>query len=225
MSKGSEFEKEIARTLGLWLTQDLDEPRDDIFYTTSGSGSRHTMRMKKKVSTYNSAGDLSFLDPIGQPFCDYFFTEIKRGYTSIGRITEKALNEVISKCAGDQAEVVKKVRHYISTKLKKGGDIIDPLDFIDANKKPILLAWWEKAIKEASESERPATLIIFKRDMKEISIMMDKHVWGCLCQLAVRYVPHTILTVKHGKVNLIIVSFDTFLNAIHPQAIQRLSDG
>ena len=82
MGKGADYEREISKKLSLWWTQNLDEPRDDIFWRTAGSGAWATTRSKKGKSTANSQGDIKALDPIGQPFLDYFSVEIKRGYSS-----------------------------------------------------------------------------------------------------------------------------------------------
>jgi len=79
--KGSGFERVIAKKLSLWWTQDLDEPRDDIFWRTSGSGARATSRTKKKKKTAYEYGDITFTDPIGKPLIDCILFECKKGYT------------------------------------------------------------------------------------------------------------------------------------------------
>jgi hypothetical protein len=80
-NKGSAFEREICATLSIWWTQDLDKPRDDIFYRTASSGGRATTRAKGGVKTANSYGDVTFIDPVGQPLIDSCLIELKRGYT------------------------------------------------------------------------------------------------------------------------------------------------
>lgn len=79
-SKGSSFEREIAKMLSLWWTRDLPEPRDDIFWRTANSGGRATVRGRKGKGTANSYGDLLAVDPLGQPFIQAFTVELKRGY-------------------------------------------------------------------------------------------------------------------------------------------------
>jgi hypothetical protein len=81
-NKGSNFERDICKQLSLWWTQDLDTPRNDIFWRTSQSGGRATQRAKSKLLTAYSYGDMTFIDPIGKPFIDLFLVEIKRGYTN-----------------------------------------------------------------------------------------------------------------------------------------------
>lgn len=75
--KGGSFERDICRAISLWWT---DQERDDIFWRTSGSGARATVRTRKGQTTANSLGDLAVLDPIGEPFLQFFMVEIKRGY-------------------------------------------------------------------------------------------------------------------------------------------------
>jgi hypothetical protein len=80
--KGSEFERSVCKRLSLWFTQDLDKPRDDVFWRTSQSGGRATTRAKGGVKTANSYGDVTFIDPIGQSLIDSCLIELKRGYTN-----------------------------------------------------------------------------------------------------------------------------------------------
>jgi hypothetical protein len=77
MAKGGTYEREIAKLLSRWWT---DQKRDDIFWRTSNSGGRATVRARKGLTTGNHAPDLCAIDPIGQPFVDLIAVEIKRGY-------------------------------------------------------------------------------------------------------------------------------------------------
>lgn len=79
--KGGEFERYISKILSLWWTQDLDKPRDDIFWRTAGSGARATNRTKQKKKTAYEYGDITFIDPVGKPLIDTFLIECKKGYT------------------------------------------------------------------------------------------------------------------------------------------------
>jgi len=80
-AKGFGFEREICKTLGKWWTQDLDVPRDDIFWRVACSGGRATIRAKQGIKTAYSYGDVTFIDPIGKSFIDSCLIELKRGYT------------------------------------------------------------------------------------------------------------------------------------------------
>lgn len=79
-AKGSSFERAICKQLSIWWTQDLDTPRDDIFWRSSGSGARATVRHRKGISTANSEGDIVFIDPLGKPLMDLLCIELKCGY-------------------------------------------------------------------------------------------------------------------------------------------------
>lgn len=80
-NKGSEFERKIAKKLSLWWTEGN---RDDIFWLTSGSGARATVRAKKNIKTKYQYGDISFTDPLGKSLIDYFLIELKTGYPDLG---------------------------------------------------------------------------------------------------------------------------------------------
>lgn len=77
--KGSDYEREVCKMLSKWWTQDLPEPRDDIFWRSSQSGGRATQRSKKGLTTYGSYGDIAAVDPIGDPLMKVFTIELKRG--------------------------------------------------------------------------------------------------------------------------------------------------
>lgn len=76
--KGPPFERDTCRELSRWW---LDNEREDIFWRTSGSGARATTRRKQGKKTRYEYGDISFRDPVGKLFIDYFLIELKRGYT------------------------------------------------------------------------------------------------------------------------------------------------
>ncbi len=76
--KGFGFERLIAKKLSKWWT---DNKRDDIFWRTSGSGGRATIRSRQGKQTSGGYGDLMALDEIGKPFENYFLLELKCGYS------------------------------------------------------------------------------------------------------------------------------------------------
>lgn len=75
--KGSEFERKISKRFSLWWTHG---ERDDVFWRTAGSGAWVTTRKKSGKKTSTNHGDMQAIDPIGQPFVDIFYIEMKRGY-------------------------------------------------------------------------------------------------------------------------------------------------
>ena len=76
-NKGFSYERSICKQLSLWWTAG---ERDDIFWRTPGSGARATTRAKQNKDTFGQHGDIQAIDPIGLPFTNLLFIEIKRGY-------------------------------------------------------------------------------------------------------------------------------------------------
>lgn len=76
-AKGSSFEREICKRLGLWWT---GGERDDVFWRSSNSGGRATVRRRVGKQTFGQYGDIQATDPDGQPLMDLMTIEIKRGY-------------------------------------------------------------------------------------------------------------------------------------------------
>ena len=79
--KGAAFERDFSVRLSTWWTQDLDEPRSDVFWRSTTSGARATTRAKSGKSTHGQYGDITAIDPIGLPFLKAFCCELKRGYS------------------------------------------------------------------------------------------------------------------------------------------------
>lgn len=76
--KGSGFEREICEYLSKWWT---DGQRDDVFWRTSISGGRATMRSRRGKQTNNQYGDVTAVDPIGVALTRVFAIELKCGYS------------------------------------------------------------------------------------------------------------------------------------------------
>lgn len=79
MAKGSQFERDVCRDLSLWWTEG---ERDDVFWRSSNSGGRATVRGRKGKRTHGQAGDIAATDPIGGPLLRLLTIEAKRGYSS-----------------------------------------------------------------------------------------------------------------------------------------------
>lgn len=75
--KGSSFEREICKMLSLWWT---GGERDDVFWRSSQSGGRATIRKRTGKTTAGSYGDIAAIDVIGAPLLQYITFELKRGY-------------------------------------------------------------------------------------------------------------------------------------------------
>lgn len=74
--KGAQFERDICRVLSLWWSE---QKRDDLFWRTSQSGGRATVRQQKGLRTAGSYGDIAALDPEGESLLRVFTIELKRG--------------------------------------------------------------------------------------------------------------------------------------------------
>lgn len=77
MAKGSDFERQVAKQLGLWWTSGQ---RDDVFWRSQTSGARATQRAKQGKDTAGQFGDIAATDPIGAALVDVYSIELKRGY-------------------------------------------------------------------------------------------------------------------------------------------------
>lgn len=77
MRKGQDFERHVCKELSLWWS---GGERDDMFWRTSGSGARSTVRARRGVSTFGQCGDVAATDPDAVPFIKAFAVELKRGY-------------------------------------------------------------------------------------------------------------------------------------------------
>lgn len=108
-SKGPPWEREICKLLSRWWTKDYLEPDEDIFWRTAGSGARATTRKKKGKKTDYQHGDVTFTNPIGEPFIRAFTVELKRGYSKssifdlIDKTNQKSLygewiNKITEQC-------------------------------------------------------------------------------------------------------------------------------
>lgn len=102
-SKGSAFERQVAKDLSLWWTKG---ERDDIFWRSQTSGARATQRKKQGKSTANQDGDLTAMDVIGQPLISKLSIELKCGYPAFNlegvvnrpRAKKTVLREFLEQC-------------------------------------------------------------------------------------------------------------------------------
>ena len=76
--KGAAFEREVCVQLSEWWTKGK---RQDVFWRTSNSGGRATMRSYSGKKTFGQCGDITATDPIGSPLTRLCSIELKRGYT------------------------------------------------------------------------------------------------------------------------------------------------
>lgn len=73
-SKGNGFERQICKTLSLWITAGR---RDDVLWRSAISGGRATVAAKKGRELPHVAGDVCAVHPDGSNFVDNFYVECK----------------------------------------------------------------------------------------------------------------------------------------------------
>lgn len=71
--KGSTFERQLCRTLSLWVSAGTD---DDWFWRSAMSGGRATLRVAKH-GAQRVAGDICATAPGGHALTDYYYIEAK----------------------------------------------------------------------------------------------------------------------------------------------------
>lgn len=79
MAKGGEFERELCKEISRWWSRGS---RDDLFWRTSNSGGRATVRAKKGQRTAGHAGDITATSSAGRKLTDRITFEMKRGYNT-----------------------------------------------------------------------------------------------------------------------------------------------
>lgn len=78
--KGIQFERKICVELSKWWTNGKD---DSVFWRSNASGARATVRAKKGKKTAGQYGDITAIDPVGEPFLAMSPVEAKRGYPKV----------------------------------------------------------------------------------------------------------------------------------------------
>ncbi len=76
-TKGSAFEREIAKQFSLWWTKNK---QDDVFYRSHASGGRATRRTATGKKTQGQYGDICATDSRGEPLMRFLSIECKKGY-------------------------------------------------------------------------------------------------------------------------------------------------
>lgn len=76
VAKGATYERQFCRLLSEWWSPG----NDDLFWRSSQSGGRATVRRRKGKSTRGHCGDISATDSEGEPLLKLVTWELKRGY-------------------------------------------------------------------------------------------------------------------------------------------------
>jgi hypothetical protein len=78
VAKGSNFEREICRKLDCWW-EGCKDPEDSIFWRSTTSGARATVRARKGKRTHGQCGDVTNIHPRGKRLLELITLELKRG--------------------------------------------------------------------------------------------------------------------------------------------------
>lgn len=80
MAKGGQGERETANELSKWWTKN---EKESVFWRSSQSGGRATVRGRKNLRTHGHWGDVCSTHPNSAPFTDVVVVECKKGYFAV----------------------------------------------------------------------------------------------------------------------------------------------
>jgi hypothetical protein len=231
-SKGSGFERELAKQLSRWWTHG---DRDDLIWRTSQSGGRATQRAKQAVRTKYGYGDLTFTDPAAKSLFDLLVISAKRGYTHTSRPlqkkdVEKFCTTVLSPKNLGSAAVVKKNISALFSRTKKAGGI-DLLDAIDKPDKKgnVLNDWIRDCYRDTELAQLPYWLLIFRRDGGQTCCLLPQELHLELARLNNRTTLQDFgaytLTISNLLGNkYVLTALSDFLQWCSPESIDKLAN-
>ena len=114
MAKGSQFEREFCKDLSLWWTHDKT---DEMFWRSSNSGGRATVRAKAGKSTSGQHGDVAAIHPDGIALIDLITFELKRGYS------KSTIHDVFDKSESAAQQTWEKWYEQASTSARLAGSL------------------------------------------------------------------------------------------------------
>ncbi len=112
-NKGSSFERLICRQLSVWWSG--NEETEDLFWRSSSSGGRATVRGRKGKTTTGHHGDITCTSEVGQPLTDLLVIEVKRGYN------RATLFDLLDKSSGAAAQQYEKWIKQAEEGVKQAG--------------------------------------------------------------------------------------------------------
>lgn len=82
-NKGANFERSFCKTLSLWWS---NRERDDLFWRSSMSGGRATIRGRQGKTTAGHCGDICSTHPMSAPLTNLITFELKSGYNKTAHV-------------------------------------------------------------------------------------------------------------------------------------------
>ena len=188
-NKGPKYERKFCKDLSRWWT---NGKRDDIFWRTSSSGARATVRLKKGLRTADSYGDVKAEHELGKPLTKTSVFSLKRGYTG-----KKGKNSL------------------------KWASLLDIIDSIEGTKnEPAIVGWWNELLKIQKDARRKRCFLVFQRDRKKGLIGMAPSVFRQLERLNTLYEEEYALIKKTSTV-LVLMPVDNFFTWCKPESLGR----
>lgn len=191
MAKGGQYERDLCKKLSIWWSNGEHE---DLFWRTSGSGSRATVRGRKGKNTRNHCGDICNTDLIGQPLISVCCFESKRGYSrsTISDLLDCPTNskQQLYEEWFEKAERSRQNSGSFSWVLIHKRDYREPIIFLQGN-------LWDKLRERLIEFDLPYFHIFVNR-RKETGGFVREHIVG--------------------------THFDNFLNKVKPEYIVQIQN-
>lgn len=112
-NKGNQFERDFCKRLSLWWS---NGESDSVFWRTSNSGGRATVRSSKGQRTENQYDDVCAVEESGRDFMRLFTIELKRGYN------RHSLQDLIDSPDPSKTVYGKWIAKVIDSQRKKGAE-------------------------------------------------------------------------------------------------------
>jgi hypothetical protein len=192
--KGSAFERLVCVRLSQWFSHG---ERTDLFWRTSGSGARSTVKAKTGQTIANSAGDIRYADIEGKPLIDIVTFELKAGYRESESM---ALLELLP-----------------NRKLTMFGQFIDQA--IESSKQ-VNTPYWAVIQKR---NQKEILIHVPNNLIAEISLFLDSDLMGA--SLSNKIIPSqtTLYSYKDEVLDVFSTTFDLFCQHVPPDFFKQRS--
>ncbi len=194
MAKGGSYEREICRRLSLWWSRGEN---DDLFWRTSGSGARATVRGRKGKRTTNHCGDICSTDASSQPLIQTVIFELKRGYS------RSTIAELLDCPLGSKQQVYEEWFEQAETSRKNAGVLAWALVHKRDRREPIIFFQahlWERLVTCGAEMfSAPQVRFCVSLRKKELGVTVRETVYGMLLEdFLIKVNPQHILMIHHS---------------------------
>lgn len=187
--KGPRHERNFAKRLSLWWT---NGKRNDIFWRTSSSGARATVRAKQGLKTADSYGDIKAEHISGKPLTSQSIWSLKKGYS--GKKGKKSL---------------------------RWASILDILDHPPKTKaSPAIVSWWRELLEIQHFTGKKNIFLVFKRDRKEEVIGMQQSTFQELENKNGQY-QGTFILLRDKMTSIVLITTSGFFSWAKPETLGK----